>query len=620
MPTGGGPWHASCFDDPAMYDLPKSDAAASPALAPEAEERPGVAVEPSRVLAALRDARRPALAAALVGGAMGFVVGKTILAQQWASEATLLVAAPSAGPGESGASGGDAARHVRTVAETVKIEPLLGRVRSELGLSEPIEKLGKSIEVEASPDTNLVTVRTKRESARLATDLADAVTRAHVAARLASEKARLDDEVRHLDDEVARARRELDAARVEHEAFRRDNHLSDLAAELRVTLELATHHASDAESAGAVAEAERERARVLRDVAASEPALTIIAEQQVTPEASKLAEIRAQIAAERGRLDDAHPRLASLLAQASALETQLATRTPGLVTSQTLARNPRLEQIQQHLSNATSEQVAAQRKRESLTGAAASARTRIAELSALAGPLTALESEVKHREEHLRHVENRRAGVIEAARAPRADVSILSAATVPRHPLKPTARIAAVAFAAALALGATILTLARAFRGLRVTTTREAAFWSRVPTVAAVRGASAEALAGLCEDLVPERGALVGHTLLVHLVPGDLSLALGVARFLGDASVASLRDGDPVDDCRRKARSAERVLVLVRAGRHGARELAGLRQRLATPRPVGLALYGLGERELALPDRVGDARAFLGAPVAIAST
>lgn len=603
-----------------MYELPKSGAQAETLpTAPDPDQRHGIALEPARVVTALRRAARPSLVAALLGATVGFGVGKTLLSQQWASEATLLVESQTA-PGEAASSGGDAARHVRTVAETVKIEPLLARVRLELGITDPVEKLGKSIEVEASPDTNLITVRAKRDSAHLATQLADAVTRAHVAARLAAEKARLDDEVRHLDDEVTRARRELDAAREEHETFRRTNHLSDLAAELRVTLELATHHASDAETAAAVADAERERARVLREVAASEPALTVIAEQQVTPEASKLAEIRAQISAERGRLDDAHPRLASLLAQARALEGQLASRTPGLVTSQTLARNPRLEQIQQHLSNSTSEQVAAQRRREALIGAAENARSRIAELSALAGPLAALESEVKHREEHLRHVENRRAGVIEAARSPHADVSVLSAATVPRHPLKPTARIAAAAFAAVFALASTAITLARALRGLKVTSPREAAFWSRVPIVAAVRGASAEAMAGLCEDLVSEQEALVGHTLLVHLVPDDLALTQGLSRFLGDASVATLHEGSPVEDCRRKARSADRVLVVVRAGRHGARELAALRDRLATPRPVGLALYGLGDRELALPDRVGDVRSFLEAQVALAHT
>ena len=594
-----------------MYE-PPSDAPRT--IAPTAPGRPGIPLEPSRLGSALSRGRRTILRGAVIAGVLGSTAAATVIPREYATEVVLLVAEePSPASAAPGASG-DAARHVRTVADSLKLPTTIERVKKRIGSQESLEALGKAIQIEASPNTNLVTVRVTRKSAVEAARLADAAGAEFVGVRTDEARKRLEEERRRLEEERDAAEKVLAEARGKREAFRKEHGLSDVPAEIRVALEQAARHAADSEISVASVEAEQARLALLRGAVAAEPRLTMIAEQQVTPEAMKLAEIKAQIAAESGRLDEQHPRLGALTAQAGALESMLRGPRDPLVASRTMTQNPRLETLKLEMQNAAGARAAAERRGIALATFSRVARERVAELAALQAPLAVLDSELGHAQGHVDDLDKRLAKVVEATRAPAADLSQLAPAVVPSRPLKPTRRIVGLASPVVGAAIGAILTLARALRGLRARSASEIAFWTRTPVLAAVRGASGEALAGLRADVGAHLARWDGATLVVILEEADRPFATTFASLVGpgDARVSLLDDATALDAFRRERRAADRVVVLVRSGRHAIGAL-GRASRVLTGDdggPAAIVVFGLDPELVGCRDRLGELSAF----------
>lgn len=586
-------------------------------VAPLPPKRVGVPLELGRVVEPLRRGARALACVAIASALIGAVAGKRA-PREYKADATVVV---STGTGTGAAT--DAGRQVRTIAESVKLQKNLVRARDEVHVAEPLERFGRSIQVETPSETNLILIHVTRDDAVVAARLADAMVAAVVAARTDDERRRLEGEATRLEGELGKARAALLDARGRREKFRADNGVSDLPSELRVTLELVARHAEGAEAAAATAEAEQARSSALAKAAAAEPALTVVAEQHVAPDVARLADIDAQIAAESGRLDAGHPRLVSLRAQASALRDKIGATPPdGVVTSKTVSPNPRRDALQSGITSSTSERRAAEKRHEALAQLTQASRSRIDKLAALQGPLAALDGDVKQAEEQVRDLSTRHARAVEAARSPVADVTALAPAVVPSRPLHATGRtIAILAPFVGLLVAAGVL-VGRALKSLQATTPAEVAFWSQLPILASVKGRDDEAVDGFRADLESHVRHWRGRTLLVSLDEESTYMARSLGRWLGavmpsDAEVARASlEGDDAATVRRQARDAARIVVLARAGTPSVRALASLRGRLSTDAPTAFAVFDVPPPALGKADRLGELGEFLSRRVA----
>jgi len=592
-----------------------------PPLATEDLERLGVPLDWRRLVRDIRRAKRTFLVTLVVGTVVGGAVGKLLVPKEFEATTILVARAPE---GDAKTEG---KRQVRTLADSIKLPTVLGRVREDLGLAVTLEALGRDLSVTTSAESDLVSLHVRAPEAQLAVRIADRTAAVFVDERLRAERARLSTRLGALDDGVTRARAAFDDARRAFDAFRKDHGISDLSTETHVAIEMAARLKSDEAASTALANSERARGKLLKDTLRTEPMMTLLAEQQVDPGAQKLAELDAELRAESGRLSAKHPKVQALSASTRALQAGLVSGKGATPVARTNGRSPRWETLQQGLATSASEEVAASERRRSLEGMVARAQGEVKRLAAIEGRAVVLLGESRQAEAHLRDLELMHSRAAEEARSAAADVSILSPATRPQRPLKATGRLVALALPAAMTFLATCVIVGKSLAGLRAHTPGEVSFWGRGPTLAACGTTGADASRQVAADL----GSLVrkarGQTLIVpageeerttaeELVarltePPDGADPKGASGVAASSIPVFVNAHDAVS-LRRQARAAARIVVVIAAGKRGAGDLGTLRRRLGRETGVGFVVSGLGADSEPCEDRIGNAEAFFG--------
>jgi hypothetical protein len=227
-------------------------------------------------------------------------------------------------------------------------------------------------------------------------------------------------------------------------------------------------------------------------------------------------------------------------------------------------------------------------------------------------------------EERTSRLETERFAAAEALRQPRSGFRVLSPATVPLLPEKSYRRLVAVALPIVVLFLAMALRVAAVLVRLRPESPAEIAFWGAAPVVASSRWPNdPDGLDDLLADLDAGLSDSHGDTLVLGCAPQDAPVATAlVARWearetvpRGMGALARLValptatiGGAAV---RRRARTCDRVLVLVRSGSCRPFEVGALRQRLGAEVRIAYVVIDV-RSEVAddAQDRVGDVPAY----------
>ncbi|MFO0755142.1 MAG: hypothetical protein U0359_01520 [Byssovorax sp.] len=638
-----------------MFD-PEDIKAGSPAtraapVPPGAPARAGVALDPRRLLVALRRNVRTLAVATLVSAAAGVVAAKTLVKREFEAQ-IILQWAP-----EKTTGGEDDARQLKTVLDSVKLPGNLEKVREKLAITSTLESLGQRIDVVSSSESNVVTIKAKANDAEEAAKLADTTSQVFLDNRIEVERRHLLAQVGELEASVAEARAAVSKARSDYDAFRAEHGIADLPAETQAAIEQAAKLRSQADIARAESQAELARAEALRKAALAQQPTTVLNETEVLPDQRKLAEAKAELSTLKAQLSDDHPRVKALEAQIASLEKRIAEAPKAGPAERTVGRNPQWESAKQGLTEANAQREAALKRETAYTELLSSAQAMIDKLSKIEGEASTKLSALRVAEKHLGDLEEQLAKARDASRSPPRTFRVLAPAKVPMIPSKSRRTLVAALGPVIGLLLSSIVVLLRAVRGLRVCTGDELSFWGQGPVLATSPYPREEkALDDLVADLAPWLRASSGTTLLLGLGPGEEPAVDALARRFGLAreepkaaapkpeakgkggkkkgapapapappaaapappsprradapALITLPSTTAAPALRRAAREADRVLVLVRSGEHSALGFSSLPVRLGRSDKIGFVLLGIGQELLSLADRVGDVDAF----------
>jgi uncharacterized protein involved in exopolysaccharide biosynthesis len=583
-----------------------------------AEGRPGIAVEPMRLLGAVRRGKRTLIVSTLVAGALGILLAKTVIGQEFESQAVLQWTPPPGG------DTGDAQRQLRTLSDSVKLPKNLIEVRHRNGDQSTLEALGKAVDVESSNQSNLVTISAKGKSAPEAVHLAETVVEVFLAARIEHETARLGREQQRLRGDLDKCSEELASARKVYDAFRDESGVTDLSAEIQAAIEQTTRLRAEADLADADGEAERARSKTLRSAARGEAEQTVLSEKELRPDERKHGEARADLTALEAQLGPDHPKVQALRAEVGALEERVAKGNNVAHAERTVGRNPRWDALQQSLSTSSAASDAARMRRVALSDRLELARARLDRLTRVEGRGSQLLLQVRAAEAHQAALQAAEAKAADLARSPGSAFVVLAPPTEPDRAAKSLRRPVVVAAPVLGFFLALLVLLARALRGLRVHTAAEIAFWGNAPVIASTTyPREAEAFTELIADLAQGFRKDGGTTLIAGFGPEEAELIDPIVRRLNQ--VVSLREsegeaGEPFAAAldptlsgpaqRRAVRKASRLLILVGSGQRSAGDLFGVAVRFGRADALAFVVLGVGPDLGELPDQAGDVARF----------
>jgi uncharacterized protein involved in exopolysaccharide biosynthesis len=602
-----------------MMDLGADLGAAGPAAPdPGPPPRPGLPVEPRRLLAALVRARLLLATAAVTGAALGLGAAKTLARAEYEA-ATVITWQPRAGGPPLPPD-----QELQTLVESVKLPEILAAVRTEIDLPMTVEALAGAIDVRGSKKSRLITITATAPDGEQAARMANAIARCFAESRRDAQKAELDARVRDLGEAVLRARADAEKARRAYDAFHREHGIVDLDAERQASLEQLSRFGGEANLSGANADAEAARAQSLARSATRLEKKMVRQETESSPAEFKVAEASAEIARLRSRLSSDHPKIQSLEAEVETLRAN-AGKLPPAPMSRTVGVNPQWEAVQSELTDAEALQAAASTRRSALSELARKARERLSWLAKIEGEGRALSGDIRNLEQYLAKVTADHAAAVDAAGTPDPGVRLLSEAAAPTLPARSSKKKIAIAGPVAALVLTLLFVVIRNLWKLRGHATTEIAFWSSFPVVAstpwpaALRGGRA-----LAEDLAIELVGAPGTTLLAPFSEAERPTAARIERRLrtsdalrgrgGDAQIRFL-DGRDAEALRRASRQADRVVLIVEAGRHPGWDLSGISVRLGRDDHVGLVVVGVGPDVIGCADRVGSVDRFWSKPI-----
>lgn len=581
------------------------------------EQRPGVPLEPARLLWALRrESRRLALAMA-ISIPVGIVVALTLAPREYVAQSVLVWEPPGASAAPM--------RALQTITSSVKIPDNIETVRQRLELKDKLEEVGSRIQVEiVSNESNVLTISGKGDTAEEAARFTQTVTDVFLQARVRLARTRTEERLKALSEELEQLLKQLASARERYDQFRSRYQVLDFALDRKLAMDEMALVRNETNKNRIESDAVSMKAHLLRSAVRKAAPSLVVLENQVQADRQKLAELSAQLTARRASLSPEHPEVQGLQASVAALEQKPADTYT--VTGRQVGANPEWLSLQEQLTNATVDQQAAEHKWQTYAKLQASLNERLARLTAAEGEAHLLLSDVQIAEQRISQLKAEQKVLEGELRQPSPELRVLNAPVPPRWPSQSARRKVVLGFPLLTGLLAMLFFAGQELRGFRMRTPSELAFWTKAPVIASSSWPTApEELRNLVLELTPPLELAVGTTLLVPFTPsqgGRAAELVEAVRAQLQAGVSApegaslqLWDGSArFQALRRASRESQRVLVLVEADAHSPLELAGLRRLLGRDDGIGLLVTGLGPELALLHDRIGDVAGFWSPP------
>ena len=489
--------------------------------------RQGFPVDPHRLQRALSGSRLWLLGAGCLGLVFGLFYVKVLMARSYETSVVL--------QHEGDVQIGDqrpAMYGTITAADALQQESVLREIREELGLETSLTALSDWIEYEVDFRQGTLRFTVSGKTGEQAAEDARVVTNVF----LDYHKER---QARRLDAKIARTKKRIDAAEDEakearqlYDEFREKHGIADLSMGQRSMVQSAASFRASSEFAGLEIGVLEAQITSLETELANTPKTSFVSGGG-SPERATYNQLQLELASARATLSPEHPRVQALEQQVAYLRSQL--RAGGGASSSgegSVGVNATHQFLEGQLREAKANLAALRVRQAGLGEMADKASHEMEGFSDIESDAAALLGEVDVNETLASGLRASEALLEDALRDPPSGFVVLDPGAVPEYPVEDKMRIVVfLAFPIVSVLLVLLVVLHREFRGLRLETPAEVAFWGKGPVLAATswpndpRGLS-ELVAGL-DDFVPHaRGSL--------LIVGDSPDESRFARTLAD--------------------------------------------------------------------------------------
>jgi len=631
--------------------------------------RPGLAVDPFRLRRALLSGKWLLLGVGLAGLVVGFVYAKFVMTSSYESAAVLKFEGTPRIEGMPAQS--DA---LEPAAEALQRQALLKRIADEVGFEGRLTTLGRLIHYHVNLRGRTLRIVVPGDTGEDAAQFARTVIDIFIQYHEERQAKRVEVEIGRINKRIAAAEAQTAVARRRFDEFRDAHGIADLSTEQRSMLESAAKLRAESELAISEVRALEAQIKSLETQLASTPQTRVVTGGD-SPERAAYQRLRQELATARATLSESHPRVQALQQQVNQLGAQL--RSGGVGTSGgdgRLTTNTTHQAIAEQLRTAKSTFEALRERQRGLVELAEKAQQRVEAFSHIEGEASALLAEVKINESMVESLRRTETALDDTLRNPSSGFVILDPGSVPEYPVRNKRKTVVFGAVPLASFGLALLfVLWREFRGLRVQTPAEVAFWGRGPVLGTTSWPNdphglEELVAGL-DDYAPDAR---GSVLIVGGSPHETSLALELgARMNNDWVITGgtpsggppvpqpIRAPTPIQTpppsgpypvsrstalatrpsiravealatrpgterikleawdgpfegqaLRRAARLARRVLVLVHSGALSVLQLNDTQRRLGRKDGIGYVIVGLPDELSSLPDRIGDVAEF----------
>jgi uncharacterized protein involved in exopolysaccharide biosynthesis len=392
---------------------------------------------------------------------------------------------------------------------------VLAKIRQETGFEGDLIGLAASIGYEVDHVSRTVRITVGAETAEEAAKLAGLVTDTFLSYHKERQSRRIEAEIARFKKRIEAAEVEAEGARQRYAAFREEHGIADLPTEQHSMLESAAKLRADSELMVSDIRALEARIGTLETQLASTPKTSFVS-TAASPERAAYNRLREELASARASFSEDHPRVQSLQQQVNQLGSQLrGTGAGGPAGDGLVAVNATYEALDGQLRDARSQLAALKERQRGLSEMADKAQRRVEAFSEIEGEASALLADVKVNEALASDLRRTEAALEDALRDPPSGFTVLDPGAVPEYPVGNKMKKVVFVAIPMLVVGLVLLVvLLREFRGLRLQTPAEVAFWGNGPVLAATvwpndpKGLD-ELVAGL-DDFVPDaKGALL---------------------------------------------------------------------------------------------------------------
>jgi uncharacterized protein involved in exopolysaccharide biosynthesis len=490
-------------------------------------KRPGRPVDPFRVRRALWRGRGLLIGAAVLALVGGYLFVKLLIPNSYQTQVVLKYEGDVDLPGFPPTKD-----LVSSAAGALKNQSVLEEIRKETGFDGTLTALAGALDYAADDRSSIMGITVNGKTGEGVAAFARTVTEVFLRYHRDRQARRIEDEIARVGKRIKAAEREEEGARELYNAFREQHGIADLSTEQQSMVESAAKLRVDSEQAASEIRALEAKVTSLETQLATTPKTSFVG--GISPEQTAYQQLRQELASARATLSEDHPRVQALQEQVNQLRSQV--RGGFGAGDGQLGVNSTYQSIDQELRETKANLSSLRERQKGLSEMAERAKNRVEAFSEIEGEAAALFGRVAVNENvigELRQAES----ILEALlQDPPSGFVVLDPGAVPEYPVKNKVKIVVFGAVVVLAFGVALLVvLRREFRGLRVETPAEVAFWGNGPVLGATdwpgdpRGLD-ELVAGL-DDLAPDAA---GTLLIVGNSPDDSRCAVELAARIND--------------------------------------------------------------------------------------
>jgi len=490
--------------------------------------RPGLPVEPRRLLWIVRDQRKRLLKAFLIASVFA-LLGSFFVPRAFESSAQLLY------EGTPKLERGGAKPTPDAFVDAAIAPSRLREVRDRLSWDVSLEDLKDQIEVTLETEAAMRIVGRER-SAERAHSLTQAMLDVFLARQSSFNHARLERLTAENEQGLAHAKTKRDEAAAAYEVFRKESGKRDVLQEKEQLLARADLLRTQAETASVEVMAQQARIGELEKAQKELPRQMVASAKKGSPVDSPLAQARSELASARASLSDQHPRVQALKERVASLQAQRKGQKAELG-EQTMAVNPARAAVDQQLATARAALAGAKERESALLVLLKAIRAEMESLSPDEGEARQLVGAVEAADERFKQLSVRAAELRDASLGPMTGFRVLSSPMVPEesHPSGPHL-LMLLMLPIVTALIFAIVIIVRRLRTLTVEAPREVAWWGNGPVLGtSVWPRDQGALETFVDELEDYGMYGAGRTLVVPATEVEREIACSFAMRLADA-------------------------------------------------------------------------------------
>ena len=508
--------------DDETYDLGEGDeSAAKPS-------RPGLPVEPRRLLWIVADNQKRLLKAFLIASAVA-LIASFFLPRSFESSAQLLYE----GTPELEREGAEPTPGAFIDAAIAPSR--LREVRDKLGWNVSLEQLESNIDVTLEGKAAML-IAGRARSAERAHALVQAVLDVFLARQVTFNTEKLERLAAENEIALEYAKKRREEATAAYEVFRKKSGKPDLIQEQKQLLERASGLRSRADEASVEVASQQARIEELEKAQRELPRQIVATATKGSPVDTPLAEARAELAAARSSLSEQHPRVQALKQRVASLQAQRKGQ-KSEISGQTLASNPARAAVDQQLATARAALAGAKERESALRVLLKAAQDEAEALAPGEGEARQVLGALQVADERLDELTTRAAKLRDAALRPLTGFRVMSAPMLPEKSSRSKTHVALLVLLPVLTvLIFALAIILRSLRTLKVEAPREVAWWGNGPVLGtSVWPRDPGALDTFVDELEDYGVYGAGRTLVVPATEAERNIACSFAMRLADA-------------------------------------------------------------------------------------